>query len=538
MLKLRARPVRFVQPEKGGPGLAIAVVAAMLMLALPVPMSIAASLDKQEWSFPIGAVAAAPEKIVVIGIKRNGEFTPTEVVPPQSGKSQPPTRLASFPLETNVLPLFKHESFGVEERVALTASQNGVAIACSPGQRPAGAVFSAAGFGFPAGMNGSLRIEGHGAAGYGLALVVPGQDAPTTRPDTRPALPAAIPSSAWQGRTWRYGDGVRNLVVTCPQVAATATLTAIRLLPEASAGPKGTGSWIWDLQPWLADPDSLARQAAAAGIDRLYLQFRLRDGEVEEAPRVAHLIEVLDRAGITVNAVEGDAAMATSAGRAHALDRAKALKTFKQAGHPIVTFQYDIEPYLRPEYAVDRAAGWREWAVTVKALAQVLGEPIEVVLPFWMLDDETGVEALESVRGSIKGVGVMAYRTDPALVEQIAQPWLHWQAGAAIPVGIALENGPVPDEYHRTYVRASRGEVVFDRPGEIATVRILTEPVTGSETKPAYSLSYEVEVNSSRISFMNARQTLAQARSRLERTLSAWPGFGGLLIHEVLRPEQ
>jgi len=496
-------------------------------------MSVAFASEGKEWSFPMPGLTATPEKLVVIGVKENGLFKPTEVVRPGQEDSKRPSRPASFPFEANLLPLLDHRVFGVEERVQLSSDTAGVVIRCSPGRRPAGVVFSAAGYRLPPGMRGALRIEGQGSTGFGLALTAPGEDAPERPSGGMQALPSSIPSA-----TWRNTDGVRNLVVTCPEGDATATISALHLVPDSVGDHRGTGSWIWDLRPWLADPGRLVDEARREGVDRLYVQLRIEGGQVEDTAQIVRLIEVLARADIAVHAVEGDAAMATSAGRAHALDRARTLQRFKQAAPGLRSFQYDIEPYLRPEYAADRATGWREWATTVKALSQVFGEPIEVVVPFWMIEDAAGEQALESVRGSIGSIAVMAYRTDPAIVEQIAQPWLNWQGADAIPVGIALENGTVPDEYHRTYVRARRGEVLLDRSEDGGAVRILTEQISDSKTKPVFSLSHEVEVNSSRISFMNARQTLAEARRRLERTLSAWPGFGGLLIHELLGPGQ
>lgn len=510
---------------------AIALVAAVEVMALSPFISVASASEDKQWSFPMAGLTATPDKLVVIGVKENGLFKPTEVVRPQEDGGKQPARPASLPFEANLLPLLDHRIFGVEERVRLSPDAAGVVIRCSRGHRPAGVVFGAAGYRLPPGMRGALLIEGQSSTGFGLALTAPGQDAPDAPPGGMQSLPASIPSASW-----RNTDGIRNLVVTCPQDDAVAMISGLHLIPDRIGDHRGTGSWIWDLRPWLADPDRLVEEARRARVDRLYLQLRIKDGQVEDAVRIARLIDILARADIAAHAVEGDAAMATPAGRAHALDRARILRRFKQAAPGIRSFQYDIEPYLRPEYAADRAAGWREWAATVKALSQVLGEPVEVVVPFWMFDDVAGEQALESVRGSIQAIAVMAYRTDPAVVEQIAQPWLNWRGADAIPVGIALENGRVPDEYHRTYVRAPHGEVVLDRSGEGVVVRILPEQISDSKTKPVFSLSHEVEVNSSRISFMNAPQTLAEARRRLERTLPAWPGFGGLLVHELLRP--
>jgi hypothetical protein len=140
------------------------------------------------------------------------------------------------------------------------------------------------------------------------------------------------------------------------------------------------------------------------------------------------------------------------------------------------------------------------------------------------------------VEGAISNVTVMAYRTDAVEVERIAEGWLSWGVEQGLPVGIALENGTLPAEIHRTFARADRGNVMLDRAHDMPMVQMFAGEISSSYTKPTYSFSHEVEVLPSRISFMDDRSALATARKRLDRTLSSWDSFDGLLVHGLIVP--
>ncbi|WP_315927836.1 hypothetical protein [Mesorhizobium sp. SP-1A] len=481
------------------------------------------------WSYQADRLSGTPDRLVVTGTKTDGTFRPTGVALPEPQEAEPPVK--PFPLNANLLPLFDIRPFGAEERASATAQDDGIALSCAAGQRPAGLVFKAQGYRYPGAMRGVLAVEGSSQAGLSFAVVQEGQDAPRTLP-ARPDgdTLASVPSTDWAPA----GGAARQLVMLCPNSASTATITAIRLVP-AGRPPAGIGTWLWDARAWLDRPDLLVSALRRDDVRDLFLQIRVDGEAIADRTKLIHLITAMSNAGIAVHSVEGDPDMASAAGRTEALRRARILRGLREAGM-VRSFQYDIEPYLRPGFASDPVAGWQEWATTINALSDALGEKVSVVVPFWMLGRPGGERALEAAAGSIAGITVMAYRTDSAQVEQAAQDWLDWGAFHDLLISIAIENGPLPAEYNRIYRRAEYGDLILDRSGQQPMVRMLGSAVSNSYTKPTYSFSQELEIDPARISFLNDRGALAQARERLGRVLSGWMAFERLMIHGLITP--
>ncbi|MDN5926213.1 MAG: hypothetical protein L0I29_03980 [Hyphomicrobiales bacterium] len=482
------------------------------------------------WSYALGRLETAPESLVVVEIAKNGKFAPTEIIVPEPAGGRPRSR--PFPLETNLLDMLEPRIFGSEARAAVSRDGEALVVRCRAGERPAGVILAAPDFRFPSAMRGELVVEGHGLGPFGFTLTATGQDAPDSQSTGRTTgVLASVPSDIWP-----KSPSPRQLVMTCPQEAAEASITAIRLSPHGRDDPPKIGTWLWDMRLWLDRPERLVSATTQQKIGEIFLQLPIEDDSVVDSAKLRRLIDALSGAGVAVHAVEGDPDMASAAGRSNALDRAAALRTFQRASKGLRSFQYDIEPYPRPDYRADPAAAWREWATTINALSAVLGNKIAVVVPFWMLGDAAAEQALQSAGKSIAAIAVMAYRTDASLIEQIASDWLDWGADHAVPISIAVENGPLPAERHRTYVRAERGDLVLDRSGSSPVAQLVPGSVTGSLTKPTYSYSHEVAVELSRISFLGNRKAMEAATARLNRNLGAWPSFGGMLVHELIGP--
>lgn len=493
------------------------------------PASAAQSSDVL-WSYPADQLAGVPDHLVVTGTKEGGIFKPTGLSlpdPPQAMAHRRP-----FPFDANLLSFFQVVPFGTEKRVKVSTGGKGIALSCATGTKPAGLILKAAGFRYPRAMHASLMIEGQGPAVFSFAVVSEGEDAPSTAPVVAHGRQlAAIPAKAWAS-----ADTPKQLVVVCPHEGASVTLTGLRLVSEGGTAPGGPGTWLWDARPWLDRPDALVAELRHNGIRDLFLQMRIENGEIADEPRLVSLLTALSKAGIAVRAVEGDADMASATGRAHALERARVLREFKERTGVIRSFQYDIEPYLRPGFAADPVAGWQEWATTINALADTTGEKVSVVVPFWMLDAYGGERALQLALGAIADITVMAYRTDSNEVERIAGGWLDWGADNDLPTGIALENGPLSSEFVRTYRRSARGNFVLDRSKPQPVVRMLGIPVADSYTKPTYSFTQEMEIDPARISFLDDRRALSKVRERVRRNLAAWASFRGLMIHGLITP--
>ena len=486
------------------------------------------------WSHPVERTVHAPDKIVVTGEMKGTTFTPTTVTIPDPAGAEVDRGPVSFPLLENLAPLFEFRTFGVEERTLVERDGDALTVRCGAGDRPAGAAFSTEGFRYPRAMRGGLVIEGETASNFSFAVVPKGADAPdhpAASNGSAPAL-ASIPASEWND-----GGRDRELVVSCPVGAGTVAISSIHIVPPLSGGPAGVGTWVWDITRWLGRPEQLLLLLRSRDADDVFLQVSIDDGEVVDREELSRLIAILSAGGIGVHAVEGDPDMVTQIGRVNALERARVLRHFMETTG-LRSVQYDIEPYLRPDHVADPAAGWSAWAETIHELAAALGGPVDVVVPFWILTDPAGERALQAVQDSVSGVTVMVYRTDVANVERIAEGWLSWGVARDLPIGIALENGPLPAEIHKTFVRAERGEVALDRSGERHSVLPFPEPVPDSGNRPVYSFSHEVEVSPSRISFLDDKEALARTRERLSRTLPAWESFQGLLIHDLITTKE
>lgn len=313
-------------------------------------------------------------------------------------------------------------------------------------------------------------------------------------------------------------------------------LKADRLDSRASR----VGTWLWHAESWLAQPGQVEAWAVASQIDRIFLQLKIADGEVTGMTVLADLVSRLRRQGIAVHAVEGDPAMVTADGLDHALLRVAAIRRYQGSSQPdtrLSGLQFDIEPYLLTDFARDPASAWSQWASAIHALSSTWGEPVSVVVPFWMLNSEGGKAAVETARPSVSDLTVMAYRTQIDEVTALSEPWLTWGALNDIPVSVAIENGPLSAEVHRTFVRAETGSVQLRMEGDRASVALLSEPVETQEDTLAYALHQEMHVNPARISFANNQAKLAVARVELTRLFVAWPSFNGLMIHALGEPD-
>jgi CheY-like chemotaxis protein len=490
------------------------------------PASVTRSSPIWKWTLPAGETL--PQTIIVQGVKAGGAFRPQSAYLPESEArpaAGPPLVRPILPLATDILPQASARLFGAEERFDAEGSHR-VTIACRAGDRPAGLVLS---FdkAFPARAALSIDVDGDLEAAR-LVLVRPGGDAGREEDIIAEAAPAT-------GRI-ELADGVGAadavLVLVCPNEARSLSIEAIRLEPGNAAGETGIGGWIWTPSDWQGRTDDLLKRLQAAGLTELFLQLPLQ--EEAALDDLVPMLRTLKMAGVRLVAVEGDPAMVTPEGQRHALERAQRLVRFR-ADHPAVIeeVQYDVEPYLLQSHAADPARSWTAWADLVAQLHATTGEPISAVVPFWMIGDEAAQAALAAAGPHIREFVVMAYRTDASAVEAMAAPWLERMAGSAA-VRIALESGPLPVEFHRTYRRAERGELMLSLADDKMRVELFDSVDETSVTSAAYAFSHEVEADPSRVTFAGDRRRLEETGRVLLRNLGAWPNFRGLAYHAFL----
>ena len=460
------------------------------------------------WSGPAAPQWADAETLVLQGILREGSFVPKSLsLPAREAGSPAAPRL--LPLTGNFLPLLRPRIFGVEERVTFAAEAGGLRIRCRAGSRPAGIVLEPAGYRFPRNMRGRLVVSGEASASVGLSLVAPGSDAP--------ALPQASFSGGRAALPLRPDAAV--LVVGCPSAADEILFEEVRIDPAAGAAAR-YGSWVWDAAEAIRDPATFAGNLAALGVDDIAIQPPAEPGDIVPVTRA------LSASGIAAHLVEGDPDMIDPDGLARALERVRRLRRPIQglpAGNPPVRLELDIEPYGHPDYGRDPAAAWRSWALAVGAISRIWGSPVDVDVPWWMLGAPGGAAALANARAAIDTIVVMAYRTEPQLILEAAEPWL--AAGGA--VKIAIEAGDVATEVQRTYRRSPAGELVIN--GGRAALH--PAPIAGGKGATTFSLVGETRTRPDRVSFYGRdAERVAAARTVLP-FFTGWSSFQGLRVH-------
>lgn len=231
------------------------------------------------------------------------------------------------------------------------------------------------------------------------------------------------------------------------------TLHGVALLPHrqvpssmamaASFLIVGSSAWVWEPSAWRDRGDQLLDRARRLGLKRLYVTIGISDGVILHHPTLEEFLAAAERHQIAIEAVEGDPHMTSGRGLALALERAKALRALLRSGYGCCLggVQYDIEPYARRGWNGD-AADFAQWSKAIARLAEALGEPVDIAVPFWLLGYAHGEAMLDELRSALRLITVMAYRTAEAELFEIAQLRDRWASQAVIPWQMALEAGP------------------------------------------------------------------------------------------------
>ncbi|WP_147274678.1 hypothetical protein [Phyllobacterium bourgognense] len=485
------------------------------------------------WEGLIAKSPTEPSSLVIEGSTKDGHFVPERA---RGDNADALPRLALLPFGVNVLSLLDPTVFGREKRVFIKKDGYGLRLICKPGKAPAGSILKPRAHRFPQGLDQTIAIEGVARGEFRFAATVAGADAPTTalifprNEMSKMELSLGLNSSGLN--TPRHDAD--QIVVLCPESAGKIEIKSIILQPDAKpAKPAILASWVWKPEEWQRKPGEVLAWAKSMQLDRLYLQLDIVSGQVAQ-PEVlgAFLVEAADL-GIAVFAVEGDPGMIRGDGRNNALARTGAISRFQEAATPsgrLAGIQYDIEPYILPAYAFDRRTMWNDWSDTLKQLHALWRGKVEVVVPFWLTDDLYGQEAIERIRPFISSLAVMSYRTEDQAIVNVSEPWLTWGVLHGVDIVIALENGPIPDEVHRSYVRSETGTAELVRFSAADAVVLSDVPVSSKE-KMIYRFNHEITVSGSRISFQGKLPTLLATIDRLRSTFPAWRSFSGFALH-------
>jgi hypothetical protein len=284
---------------------------------------------------------------------------------------------------------------------------------------------------------------------------------------------------------------------------------------------------------WKSHSAELLAAAARFSLGRLYVSVPSANAKVVDPSALASFVAAAHAASIDVMAVEGDPDMISGEGRANALARAHALARYNASAAPqerLDGVQYDIEPYLGSGYAARSDVVWQLWAETLQGLSTALGQRIDAVVPYWMLESAAARTALDQVAPSLDRLTIMAYRTDPSAIISAAAPLLAWSASNGLAATVALEVGTVAQERRKVYVKAPEGDLHVIRFDDVAAVVVLDRVRTGP-TDRAYRLSHSVPSNPARVSFEGDARAAFAVAAEIASDLAAWPSVQDFAFH-------
>jgi hypothetical protein len=425
--------------------------------------------------------------------------------------------------------------FGVEGRVAVTPTAEGLRIACAPGTLPAGALLGPVAVPRIAGLSIALdaATDAHWAVGLG----------DPARPDAGPVALATVgPGAGRQALRPDAPGTVREIVFVCPGGAGDMLIRgAVVTAATGPTAPYARSAWSWDPARWRDAPEALLAEAARRNLDTLFVAVEVVDGAVADAARLTAFVTAAGARAIAVWAVEGDPAAVTQAGLPPFVARTRAIARHQRSAPPagrLAGLQYDIEPYILDPAALDAP-----WPVAYgDALRTLLAEtgdlPIDLVVPFWMTSlPDAMAAAIDPSASRIAALTVMAYRSDPAAVARIAAPLLDWGVARSVPVRVALEALPLPDERRTTFrptgAGTGAGRLWRVPIGGRHALILLRGPAT-----PPVGTAFEgvatTVVPGARISFQGDAARLDAILPGLGDALSRWGSFAGFALHGIL----
>lgn len=465
----------------------------------------------------------------------------SEIIPARPGPAEP-THPAAAPLGRNLIPDHQYRVFGKEGRAKVSVEDDALDLACAAGEAPAGLLLQSDGYRLDRDVRLRVRVDSSPGGGFGLGFS-DAEDLGREAPRILGRLGAGtdvvtvefpLPESIAPGR---YAFSI-----LCPDGPARMRLLGLVLQPAPGLVPPARSTWIWQAEAWIAKPGALLQQLENMGADTVFIAVPL-DGDplaVRDPMRLAQFIDDARRRRISVWVVEGDPRAVLPEGERHMAARGRALAAFNRGLPPdrrLAGVQYDIEPYLLPGFHLDTGRWLDRYLDTLTTLRRAAAMSMEVAIPFWWSDLETGDgPLLERLAGLVDGITVMNYRTDRDQILAGAAPFLAWGADHRRYVRIALEAGPIPAQtrwHFRPYDRGRLWRVELGR----SSVLILLHGPAANPVGPSYALAYSLPVTADRTTFRGRTEALDGMLPELEKTWTAWPSFAGAALHEYLEPD-
>ncbi|WP_319245183.1 hypothetical protein [uncultured Propionivibrio sp.] len=434
------------------------------------------------------------------------------------------------------------QTFGIDGRASGSVSADALTLACRAGQTSGGALLRLHERPLPQGTRAAIRLRYTASAPFPLGLsdtrrlsaedphllgtLDPGQ--PTV---TLPLPPEGIDTNR-----------LRAISLLCPPHAATLGITELSIVPIPGPAPaSGRATWIWQPEGWRQADSAAFAAFAAAAIDTLFVTVPVdpERAQVVDADQLAVFVARATKAGIAVWAVAGDARAVLPSERHHFKRMARAYADYNRTapdGAALAGIQYDIEPYLNRGYALDATPWLDAYADTIRELRAAADLPIDLALPFfWATAKTSRGPLLDAIAADADSITVMAYRTDPAQIRTLAQPFLEWGSRARRRVRIALEAGPIADTRVQHHAPATQGQLAIIIGERHGTLLEFTEPVAAAGLR-SFAPTHTGATPGSAISFIHRRHEMLDRTSQLEHGWRSWPAFSGVALHEFFSP--
>jgi hypothetical protein len=315
--------------------------------------------------------------------------------------------------------------------------------------------------------------------------------------------------------------------------------------PSSPTTPPGRAMWAWRPEMWRNGGTALLTRAVLWKADTIYITVPTTSaGDVVAADELRQFLQEATRRGLRIWAVDGDPRAVLPSERASFETRARAYAAFNAAASDttheasrarLAGIQYDIEPYLVSGYHLDED-GWKEaYVATIAGLTRAAaGLPVEVAVPFWWLDADGrgGTSFVDRLAPSVASIAIMDYRTDAAMIERFARPWLAWGARHQKRIRVALEAGPIPDEPRYHFRPAPAGTLWQVAVGSHHALLLLASPAA-NPSGPAFARIGQSTASGATQTFHGRIDQLRAMLPQLERTFAAYAAFGGIALHEV-----
>ena len=435
-----------------------------------------------------------------------------------------PAMRPPLPLFTNLLGHGSAAPFGNEGRCVVGPEGLKLRLRCLPGKSVAGMTLAFDDFRLPAGAPLQLRVSAKGSGLFKAQVTARGADADTPLPVASNGTTLPLPVLG--------DDAQAQLVIIAPAQGGDLLLENLELVSNAPPQrPLELAAWAWAPEIWRTAPEELIVSAKTRGIKRLFVSLEVDGEHLRHRRELGRFVRLAGGAGIAVEGVEGDPNMVVPAGLQASLSRARAFARYQQQAplaERLAGLQYDVEPYILPGWGLDPVS-YTGWGDAILQLAQAAGEPIDLVLPFWIAGEEGGRDFLRRITPVVRGLTIMSYRTEAPLLSQVAEPLLAWGAREGKPVRLALEAGALADETEQVYEPSPSGTFAI-LPG--AEPRVLLLNSAGAIPGAAmYTPRSQTVIPATRISFLGNEQAMAALAARVSETFSAWSTFSGFAFH-------